>query len=431
MADRVLVRGARLVDPAGGRDEAGDVLVADGVIAGVGGGLSDAGATVIDASGLIVAPGFVDLHTHLREPGGEDRETVASGTRAAAAGGFTAVSAMANTDPVADNAAVIQEVLALGAEAGFCDVHPVGAITVGLEGQRITEMGEMAALGVRMFSDDGHCVPSSRVMRMAMEYSRAFGVVLAQHAQDEDLTEGWQMHEGPTASLLGLAGAPAEAEEIIVARDLLLARLTGAQVHFCHLSSAGSVDLIRDAKDRGLRVTAEVTPHHLTFTDEELAGYDTNLKVNPPMRSSADRDALIQALADGTIDVVATDHAPHAAQDKDKEFDQAPPGMIGLETALGAVLDLVHQGRLDLTRAVEALSTTPARILGLEDQGGPLVEGTAANLVAFDPDAEWVVAAPFVSRSANSPFIDRTLKGRVVHTIYRGRATVLDGVPQW
>jgi dihydroorotase len=374
----------------------------------------------------VISPGFVDIHTHLRQPGGEDRETVETGTRAAAVGGFTAVCAMANTEPVADNAAVIQEVLSLGREAGFCEVHPVGAITKGLAGEELTEMGEMAALGVRIFSDDGHCVPTGRLMRLAMEYSKAFDVVLAQHAQDASLSEGWQMHEGPTSSLLGLTGTPGEAEEVVVSRDLLLARLTGARVHFCHLSSKGSVEMVRGAKARGLRVSAEVTPHHLTFTDEDLAGYDTNLKVNPPFRSSEDRDSLRAGLEDGTIDVVATDHAPHAVQDKDREFDQAPPGMIGLETALPAVLAQVHAGRLTLMRAIEAMSSAPADILGAVDQGTVQV-GASANLAVFDPDVEWVPEPPFVSMSANSGFIGRKMRGRVVHTFNRGEPTVFGG----
>lgn len=425
-----LLRGARLVDPASKRDEEADILVHDGVVVSVdaaGHGDASVGDEIVDCDGLVVSPGFVDLHTHLREPGGEDRETVASGTRAAALGGFTAVSPMANTDPVADNAAVIQEVLALAADAALCDVFPVGAITKGLAGESLTEMGEMAALGVRVFSDDGNCVANPRLMRMAMEYSRAFDVVLAQHAQEPSLTEDWQMHEGPTSWLLGLGGAPSEAEEMIVSRDLLLARLTGARMHVCHLSSQGSVEMIRGAKSRGIRVTAEVTPHHLTFTDEDLVDYDTNFKVSPPLRSGADREALIEGLADGTIDAVATDHAPHAAQDKEKEFDQAPPGMIGLETALGAVLGLVHDDRLTLARAVEVLSAAPARMLGSTAHGGPVEAGAIANLAVFNPDAEWVVEPPFASLSSNSAFIGRALKGRVVHTFYRGEPTVFGG----
>ena len=433
MPDGFLLRGARLVDPAAERDEQVTVLIRDGVVAAVdAAGAADiggapGGAETIDCDGLVLARGFVDLHTHLREPGGEDRETVASGTRAAALGGYTAVSAMANTEPVADNAAVIQEVLALASEAGFCDVYPVGAITKGLAGESLTEMGEMASNGVRIFSDDGHCVSNARLMRMAMEYSRAFDVVLAQHAQEPALTEDWQMHEGPTSWLLGLAGAPSEAEEMIVSRDLMLARLTGARIHMCHLSSKGSVEMVRGAKSRGIRVTAEVTPHHLTFTDADLVDYDTNFKVNPPLRSEADREALIEGLADGTIDAVATDHAPHAAQDKEKEFDQAPPGMIGLETALAAVLALVHEGRITMPRAVEALSAVPARILGTAEHGGPVQAGAVANLTVFDPNAEWVAEPPFASLSSNSAFIGRALKGRVVHTFYRGVPTVFGG----
>ncbi len=430
MAEGFLLRGARLVDPASGRDELADVLIQDGAIAAVdapGKGDADGGAESLDCDGLVVAPGFVDLHTHLREPGGEDRETVASGTRAAALGGYTAVSPMANTQPVADNAAVIQEVLALAADAGFCDVFPVGAITMGLAGESLTEMGEMASIGVRLFSDDGNCVSNPRLMRMAMEYSRAFDVVLAQHAQEPTLTEDWQMHEGPTSWLLGLAGAPSEAEEAIVSRDLLLARLTGARLHVCHVSTKGSVEMIRGTKSRGLRVTAEVTPHHLTFTDTDLVDYDTNFKMYPPLRSESDREALIEGLADGTIDAVATDHAPHAAQDKEKEFDQAPPGTIGLETALGAVLALVNEGRLTLPRAVEAMSTSPARILGAVEHGGPIEAGGAANLTVFDDNAEWVVEPPFASLSPTSTFIGRTLRGQVVHTFYRGVPTVFGG----
>lgn len=430
MAEGFLLRGARLIDPAAGRDEYADVLIQDGMVAAVesaGKGKAAGKVESLDCDGLVVAPGFVDLHTHLRQPGGEDRETVTSGTRAAAVGGYTAVSAMANTQPVADNAAVIQEVLALAADAGFCDVFPVGAITMGLAGESLTEMGEMADIGVRLFSDDGNCVATPRLMRMAMEYSRAFDVVLAQHAQEPSLTEDWQMHEGPTSWLLGLAGAPSEAEEVIVSRDLLLARLTGARMHICHVSSKGSVEMVRGAKSRGLRVTAEVTPHHLTFTDTDLVDYDTNFKVNPPLRSEADREALIEGLADGTIDAVATDHAPHAAQDKEKEFDQAPPGMIGLETALGAVLALVAEGRLTLTRAMEAMSTAPARILRAAEHGGAIEAGAVANLTVFDENAQWIVEPPFVSLSSNSAFIGRSLRGRVVHTFYRGVPTAFGG----
>jgi dihydroorotase len=420
------------VDPAAGRDEPADVLVAGGRIAAVGREAADARATVLDCDGLVVAPGLVDLHVHLREPGREDKETVETGCRAAALGGYTAVAAMANTDPVADNAAVVREVVALAERAGSCDVFPVGAITRGLEGAEMAELGEMVDAGVRMFSDDGRCVPTARMLRNAMEYVKAFDdVVVAEHCEDASLAEGAQMHEGLTSYSIGLPGQPHEAEEIAVARDLALARLTGGRLHLMHLSSAGSIDLVRRAKQDGVRVTAEVTPHHLTFVDDDLAGYDTNLKVNPPIRGAEDREALRAGLIDGTVDAVATDHAPHAVEEKEAEFDHAPPGTIGLETALAVVLsELVHPGAMPLARAVEAMSTTPARILGASDHGGPIEPGRPANIVAFDPDVAWVVEAPFASRGRNSAFLGRTLRGRVVHTVYAGRLTVADGKAQ-
>ena len=432
MPERILLAGARVVDPAADRDEVLDVLVAGGRIASVERAASREGATVLDCSGLVLAPGLVDLHAHLREPGREDKETVETGTRAAAVGGYTAVTAMANTDPVADNAAVIREVLALADRARLADVFPAGAITRGLEGEQMAELGEMVEAGVRIFSDDGRCVPSARTLRNAIQYVKAFeDVVIAEHCEDSTLAEGSQMHEGLTSYSLGLSGQPREAEEIIVARDLAIARLTGGRLHLMHLSSAGSVERVRRAKADGIRVTAEVTPHHLVFTDEDLSGYDTNLKVNPPLRAVEDREALRAGVADGTIDVVATDHAPHAVEEKEAEFDQAPPGTIGLETALAVVLtELVGPGHMSLSRAVEALSTAPARILGAGDHGGPIEPGRPANLVAFDPEEEWLVELPFASRSRNSAFLGRTLRGRVVHTVYRGELTVADGKAQ-
>ncbi len=432
MPERILLAGARVVDPAADRDEALDVLVADGRIASVEPNASHQGATVFDCSGLVLAPGLVDLHTHLREPGREDKETVETGTRAAAVGGFTAVTAMANTEPVADNAAVIREVLALAERARLADVFPAGAITRGLAGEEMAELGEMVEAGVRIFSDDGRCVPSARTLRNAIQYVKAFDdVVIAEHCEDATLADGSQMHEGLTSYSLGLSGQPREAEEIIVARDLAVARLTGGRLHLMHLSSAGSVERVRRAKADGIRVTAEVTPHHLVFTDEDLSGYDTNLKVNPPLRAREDREALRAAVADGSIDVVATDHAPHAVEEKEAEFDHAPPGTIGLETALAVVLtELVAPGHMTLSRAIEALSTAPARILGAAEHGGPIEPGRPANLVAFDPAAEWLVELPFASRSRNSAFLGRTLRGRVVHTIFRGEPTVADGKAQ-
>ena len=428
MPEPILFRGARVIDPASGRDEVADVLVDGGVIAPAG----SVSAAVLDCDGLVLAPGLVDLHTHLRQPGREDKETVETGCRAAALGGFTAVSPMANTDPVADNAAVIHEVLELGRAAGTCDVFPVGAITRGLEGEAMAELGELFEAGVRLFSDDGRCVPDARVLRNALTYVRAFeGAVIAEHCEDASLAEGGQMHEGLVSSSLGLAGQPREAEEVVVARDLAVARLTGGRLHLCHLSSAGSVEMVRRAKAEGLRVTAEVTPHHLVFADDDLVTYDTNRKMNPPLRSPEDRAALREGLGDGTIDAVATDHAPHAVEEKEVEFDQAPFGTIGLETALAAVLTyLVGPGELSLARAIEAMSVAPARILGAADHGGPIAPGRPANLVAFDPTTEWTVEPPFASRSRNSAFLGRALRGRVVHTMLRGVLVVADGKAQ-
>jgi dihydroorotase len=426
-----LFRGGRLVDPAGGNDGTADVLVQDSLVAEVGSRLDAGGAEVFDCDGLVVAPGLVDVHTHLREPGREDAETVESASRAAALGGYTAVCAMPNTDPVADHLAVVLEIVARGDKAALCEVVPAAAITKGLEGETLVEMGELAEAGVRLFTDDGRCVQSARVMRLALEYARAFDVVVSQHAQEATLSEGWQMHEGHYSALLGLRGAPAEAESIVVGRDLALARLTGGRLHVTHVSAARTVDLLGEARGRGLRVTADVTPHHLTFCDEDLQSYETNLKVNPPLRSAEDREALRGGLGTGAIDAVATDHAPHSVEDKEVEFDQARPGTIGLETALAAVLtELAEPGLLDLPSVIDRVSTAPARILGLADQGGPIEAGRPANLVAFDPAAVWIVGdRTFASRSRNSAFLGRELRGRVVHTMFRGELVVREGEP--
>ncbi|MEX2421503.1 MAG: dihydroorotase [Actinomycetota bacterium] len=429
MLERLRFKGARVVDPASGRDEVADVVVQDGVVM-----TPDAGPreTVLECDGLILAPGLVDLHAHLRQPGREDKETIESGCRAAALGGYTAVAPMANTDPVADNASVIHEVRELGRAANLCDVFPVGAITRSLEGAEMAEIGEMVEADVRVFSDDGRCVPTSRVLRNALTYARIFdGIVIAEHCEDASLAEGGQMHEGLLSSSLGLAGQPRETEEVVVARDIAMARLSGGRLHLCHLSAARSVEMVRGAKAEGLRVTTEVTPHHLVFSDEDLATYDTNVKVNPPLRATEDRAALRAGLADGTIDAIATDHAPHAVEEKEAEFDQAPFGTIGLETALAVVLTyLVEPGTLNMSRVIEAMSTAPARILGAGTHGGPIEPGRPANLVVFDPAAEWTVEPPFASKSRNSAFLGRRLRGRVVHTVYRGALVVAEGKAQ-
>jgi len=389
------------------------------------------GAAVVEADGLVALPGLVDLHTHLREPGREDAETVATGTMAAAAGGFTAVHAMANTDPVADTAGVVEQVWRLGAEAGHCDVHPVGAVTVGLAGERLAELGAMAdsAARVRVFSDDGRCVHDALLMRRALEYVRAFDGVIAQHAQEPRLTEGAQMNEGRMSAVLGLAGWPAVAEEAIIARDVLLAGHVGSRLHVCHVSTAGSVELIRWAKARGINVTAEVTPHHLLLTDELVASYDPVFKVNPPLRTAEDVMALRAGLADGTIDAVATDHAPHPSEDKDCEWQAAAMGMLGLETALPVVIEtMVVPGLLDWEGVAERMSHAPARIGRLSGQGRPLAAGEPANITLVDPAASTVVTREaLLSRSRNTPYAGRELPGRLVATFLRGRQTFTVG----
>ncbi|HNL51914.1 MAG: dihydroorotase [Candidatus Nanopelagicales bacterium] len=416
------------VRPLGG--DIVDVRIEDGVIAQIGTGLE--AAEVVDGAGAILLPGLVDLHTHLREPGREDAETVATGTRAAAVGGFTAVHAMANTDPVADTAGVVEQVWRLGEEAGYADVRPVGAVTVGLAGERLAELGAMAdsAAHVRVFSDDGHCVSDALLMRRALEYVKAFDGVIAQHAQEPRLTEGAQMHEGDLSGQLGLRGWPAVAEEAIIARDVLLADHVGSRLHICHVSTAGSVEILRWAKSRGISVTAEVTPHHLLLTDQTATTYDPIYKVNPPLRSPSDVAAVRQALAEGIIDIVATDHAPHAMEDKECEWAAASFGMLGLQTALPVVNEtMVRTGLLDWTEVAARMSTVPAEIGRVSNHGRPIEVGEPANLTLFDPDVEWVVqASDMVSRSRNTPYAGMVLHGKVLGTWLRGRATVLDGV---
>ncbi len=405
-----------------------DLVLRDGIIAA---GEAPEDAETIDATGLIALPGLVDLHTHLREPGREDAETVESGTRAAALGGFTAVFAMANTEPVADTAGVVEQVWRLGREAGYCDVYPVGAVTVGLAGERLAELGAMAdsAARVRVFSDDGKCVSDAVLMRRALEYVKAFDGVIAQHAQEPRLTEGAQMNEGELSGRLGLAGWPAVAEEAIIARDCLLAAHVGSRLHVCHVSTAGSVEIVRDAKRKGWNVTAEACPHHLLLTDELAATYNPIYKVNPPLRSAADTEALRAGLADGTIDIVATDHAPHPHEDKDCEWAAAAFGMLGLETALSIVQEtMVDTGLLDWAGVAERMSYAPARIGRVSGHGQPIEEGAPANVVLYDPGVRRTIeASESASLSRNTPYAGRELPGRVMATFLRGKATVLDG----
>ncbi|HWJ65467.1 MAG TPA: dihydroorotase [Nocardioides sp.] len=428
----ILIKGATLPDGT-----TTDVLVRDGVVAELGSGA--AAPTVdrtIDADGLVLLPGLVDLHTHLREPGREDAETVLSGSRAAAVGGFTAVLAMANTNPVTDTAEAAERVLDLGRQAGLVDVQPVGAVTKGLAGEELAELGLMARsrAKVRVFSDDGKCVHDARVMRRALEYVKAFGGVVSQHSQDPTLAGPTACcHEGELSGRLGLPGWPGIAEEVIVARDVMLARHTGSRVHVAHVSTAGSVEVVRWAKAQGIDVTAEVTPHHLLLTTDLLSGYDPTYKVNPPLRPAEDVEALRAALADGTIDAVATDHAPHARHDKEHAFVDAAFGMLGLETALSVVTTvMVENGLLDWAGVARVMSTNPARIAGLSEgdrpQGRPIAVGEPANLTLVDPAAQVVVdRAASVSLSRNNPWHDRKLTGRVVATLLRGTPTVLEG----
>ncbi len=420
---RLVIINGTVLDQAGERRA--DVAVEDGRIVEVGAGLT--GDRSLDAAGCIVSPGFVDLHVHLREPGKEEAETIETGSRAAALGGFTAVVAMPNTDPAQDSVAVVEFVREQGRRAGLCEVLPSGCITIGRAGTQLAPFGELSAAGVHLFTDDGSGVQDAQLMRRALEYARPLGIVLAQHCEVASLTKGAVMHEGSCCSRLGLPGWPALAEELMVFRDIELVRLTGVPMHFLHLSTARSVDLVRAAKADGLPVTAEATPHHFTLTDEMLAGYDAVYKVNPPLRTPADIAALKAGLADGTIDAIATDHAPHAPHTKEEPLDQAPPGMLGLETALALAITELDMPVADV---VALLSWRPAAIAGVADrQGRPVVAGEPANLTVFDPAAEWtVVPAHLASKSRNTPYAGRTLRGKVRHTIFGGDAVVVDGV---
>ena len=424
----ILLRGVRLY----GEGDEVDVRIDDGQIAAIGAGLEVPGdAEIIDARGQVLLPGFVDLHTHLREPGREYAEDIETGSAAAALGGFTAVFAMANTDPVADSAVVTDHVWSRGQQVGLVDVHPVGAVTIGLKGKQLTEMGLMAAgVGrVRMFSDDGLCVEDPLVMRRALEYASGLGVLIAQHAEEPRLTVGAVAHEGPNAARLGLAGWPRAAEESIVARDALLARDAGARVHICHASTAGTVELLKWARTQGISITAEVTPHHLLLDDSRLNTYDGVNRVNPPLREASDAVALRQALADGVIDCVATDHAPHGTHEKCCEFANARPGMLGLQTALSVVVEtMVNPGLLTWRDVARVMSEAPAAIVGLPDQGRPLEVGEPANLTVIDPSATWTVHGPaLASRSDNTPYEAMELPATVTATLLRGRVTARDG----
>jgi dihydroorotase len=426
-----LLAGGMVVDPARGREHRADVLIRDAAIAAVGPDLRSVDAELVDVRGMVVAPGLVDMHTHVREPGREDEETIATASAAAAAGGYTAICAMPNTDPVADTAAVVEKVWALGRESGLVDVVPAGALSRGQTGAKMADLGEMArsVARARLFTDDGKGVQSALFARRAMEYLVTFDGIFAEHCEDATLAAGGQMHEGDCSAELGLRGIPSAAEELMAMRDIALSQLTGCRLHLLHVSTAGTIEAVRRAKADGLKVTAEATPHHFTLTDSALRSYDPNTKVHPPLRTEVDRRAVIKGLADGTIDAIATDHAPHALEEKDVEFEYAPPGVVGLETALAlTITELVKPGHLTLLEAIGRLSTAPARILSLSDHGGPLERGACANVVVFDPGAAWSVdPALFYSRSRNTPFAGRMLQGRVEAVFHGGRQTVRSG----
>ncbi|MEX0592663.1 MAG: dihydroorotase [Nitriliruptoraceae bacterium] len=432
-SNTVLFASGRLLDPATSRDEIVDVLVADGKIVEVGAGIEPPDhTTTIDCSGQWITPGFVDLHTHLREPGFEDAEDIASGSAAGAAGGYTALCAMANTNPVCDSAAVAEQVYRRGRQVGLVDVFPVGSISHGMAGKQLVEFGELrdCAARVDFFSDDGHPVADSLLMRRALQYATAFDVVICNHSEDPALTDGAQMNEGAMSSLLGLPGWPHEAEEVIIARDLILADGAGARLHVPHVTTYGAVELIRIAKQRGVRVTAEVTPHHLMLTDDLVRSFDPVLKVNPPIRTQRDIDALQEGLSDGTIDAVATDHAPHSPETKDQEWEHAPCGMLGLESAFGVVnTQMVKPGLIDPLTAIARLTTGPASVRDVGGHGGAIVAGSPANLAVHDPELVWKVSASQLqSKASNSPFDGMELTGKTIHTMLRGTFTLRGGI---
>lgn len=422
MGRDLLLKGGRIVDPSQGLDAIGDVLLRDGRVEACGGTLGTPdGAEVRDCHGLVVAPGLIDVHVHLREPGREDVETIASGARSAVAGGITAVCAMPNTRPVTDNQATVGFVKRQGEAAGFARVYPYGAISVGQKGETLAEMGEMVGAGAVAFSDDGYPVQSAQLMRSALEYARTFGVPVAEHCEDMSLAHGGSMNEGAISARLGLKGIPGEAEEIYVIRDILLAKRTGGHIHMCHLSTKGSVELVRWGKERGINVTAEVCSHHISLTDERVGNYDTNAKMNPPLRTAEDVEALQQGVADGTIDLLVTDHAPHHYDEKEREFADAPNGIVGLETSLGVNCTwLLHRGVISLSQLVDAMSCKQARVFGLP--GGSLRPGGLADVTVFDPDARWVVdPTRFKSKGRNTPYGGVALTGQARLTVVGGR----------
>jgi dihydroorotase len=424
----LLIKGGRIIDPSQKLDEVGSLLITEGKISWTGKGEPPkTDYDILDASGLIVCPGLIDLHTHLREPGYEEKETIASGSRAAAKGGFTTICCMPNTNPPLDSQTAIEYIKSKAVEA-VVRVLPIGCISKGRKGKELTEMGELAAAGVIAFSDDGEPALSSYIMRQALDYSRAFDLPITDHCEDTVLSEGGQMNEGVVSAKLGLRGIPNAAEDIIVARDLALAQLTGGRLHIAHTTTEGAVELIRHAKEKGVNVTAEATPHHLTLTEERVIGYNTNAKVNPPLRTERDIEALIQGLNDNTIDIIATDHAPHTEGDKLCEFAKAPFGISGLETALGALMGLVHKKKLSLTTLIAKLTSEPAKILG-DKHGklGTLAVGAIADVTIFDPEREWVVdTKEFASKGKNTPLEGEKLKGKVIATVYRGKIVYKD-----